>query len=218
MPEKKITEDMLASLRLRVNKEVSYSRYLHILGVERCAMQIAEYFPEALGRDEKNIIRASALLHDVTKDKGIVWFKDFIKSKKIQVPDGESVQLYHTLTAPEYIRMQYPNFSSEAVLSAVVKHTTGDREMSLTDKIICLSDYIEDGRKNASCEAVRAYFKNFAFKEKSQAEREIHLDRALLMSFEFTRNYVLGKKESISERTLVAIETLKREISNYETN
>ncbi len=218
MTDRKITEDMLASLRMRVNREVSYSRYLHILGVERCAMQMAEYFPESFGREEKNIIRASALLHDVTKDKGIVWFREFIKQNKIHVPEGESVQLYHTLTAPAYIDAQYREFSCPEVLSAVGKHTTGDREMSLIDKIICLSDYIEDGRKNATCEAVRAYFKDFDFKEASAVEREIHLSRALLKSFEFTRNYVLSKGEPLSERTLVAIDVLKAEINKFESN
>ncbi len=216
MAEKRITEDMIASLRIKVRSEVSYARYLHILGVERTAMQIAELFSEVLSLDEKNTVRASALLHDVTKDKGLGWYLDFIRTRSIKVPEGESRQLYHTLTAPGYICEEYPDFSSDAVLSAVAKHTTGDGEMSLTDKIICLSDYIEDGRKNASCEDVRRMFWSFSFKNSDIHACENHLDKALLRAFLYTKEYVIKKQEPLSERTLIAIKALEADILAYE--
>ncbi len=216
MSEVKITEDMIATLRIKVRGEVSYARYLHILGVEGCASEMAELFSEVLTREDKNIIRASAILHDVTKDKGLSWYNEFIRQNGIHVPDGESTQLYHTLTAPDYIRLEYPDFSHSAILSAVSKHTTGDGEMTLTDKIICLSDYIEDGRKNASCTAVREYFKEFDFNSADIRARENHLDKALLSAFEYTRDYVVMKGFVLSERTIVAINALDEKIKAYE--
>jgi predicted HD superfamily hydrolase involved in NAD metabolism len=211
----RITEDMIASLRIRVRKEVSYARYLHILGVERCAMRMAELMGDALERESLNTIRAAALLHDVTKDKGLTWFLDFIKKCSITVPEGESEQLYHTLTAPDYIASEYPEFASSEILSAVRKHTTGDAEMSVIDKIICLADYIEDGRKNFTCSQVRDYFYAYDFKNADADGRNNRLNNALLAAFRFTRDYVIKKNEKLSDRTNVAIMSLEKETEAY---
>lgn len=216
MVTNRISEDMLAALRLRVKSEVSYARYLHILGVERCAMQMAECFSDVLSREDVNTVRAAALLHDVTKDKGLTWYNDFIRTRKIDVPAGESVQLYHTLTAPEYIKENYSEFATEEILSAVYKHTTGDGEMNLIDKIICLADYIEDGRKNASCANVRSFYRDFDFAHSDTKKKENHLNTALLKAFRFTKDYILKKNEPLSLRTLTAIDGLVAKIGEYE--
>ena len=60
---KNITEEMLADLRVKVGKNMTQKRYLHTLGVEKMASAISDlYCPE-----RKNILRAAALLHDITK-------------------------------------------------------------------------------------------------------------------------------------------------------
>lgn len=213
--EYRITEDMIASLRIRVRKEVSYARYLHILGVERCAMRMAELLGDAVEKESLNTVRAAALLHDVTKDKGLTWFIDFIKRNSILVPAGESEQLYHTLTAPDYIVAEYPEFASPEILSAVRKHTTGDGEMSVIDKIICLADYIEDGRKNFTCSQVRDFFYSFDYKSAPAEARVDRMNRSLLMAFRFTRDYIIKKNERLSDRTNTAIGALEGETEAY---
>ena len=211
----RITEDMIASLRIRVRTEVSYARYLHILGVERCAMRMAELLGETVDKESLNTIRAAALLHDVTKDKGLTWFLEFIKKNGIFVPNGESEQLYHTLTAPDYIKSEYPEFASPEILSAVRKHTTGDEEMTVIDKIICLADYIEDGRKNLTCSQVREYFYSFDYKTASAEARIDRMNNSLLMAFRFTRDYIIKKNERLSDRTNTAIGALEAETAAY---
>jgi HD superfamily phosphohydrolase YqeK len=208
---------MIASLRIRVREEVSYARYLHILGVEACAMRMAVLLGDVVPKSEINTVRAAALLHDVTKDKGRSWYLEFIKRNGIFVPEGESEQLYHTITAPDYLKSEYREFATDAILSAVRKHTTGDGEMSVTDKIICLADYIEEGRSNFSCARVREYFYDFDYKAASADARIDRMNRALLTAFRQTRDYVIKKNERLSERTETAISALEREIAAFET-
>ena len=62
MDKKVITDEMLSSLRDSLKSKMSGFRLAHTLGVEEMAARIgAIYCPEKL-----NILRAAALLHDMT--------------------------------------------------------------------------------------------------------------------------------------------------------
>jgi len=211
-------EERLSDLRRRVKGEVSEKRYEHMLGVERCALKAARLCGTLFCEDDIWLLRVSALLHDVTKDKGDEWQRRFIAERKIEVPSGDedSAPLWHSFTAPEYISLYYPDFSYKTVLDAVRKHATGDAEMSLADKIICLADYIEDGRGYPSCVDTRERFFGFDFSSASTDELVCHLNACLLLSFEYISEHLALSGEKLSDKTKEAIDALKKEINSTE--
>ena len=67
MDTKKYSEETLAALRNDVKKRMSEKRYNHTLEVEKMAHRIAElYAPDRVG-----LVRAAALLHDITKELSV---------------------------------------------------------------------------------------------------------------------------------------------------
>ena len=211
-------EKKLSDLRLNVGYEVSEKRYRHILGVEECAVRIAALYSDILSEEDVYLLRAAALLHDVTKDKGDEWQRNFISENKIILPKGdeEAVQLWHSFTAPTYVSLRYPEFSCRTVLDAVYRHATGDVQMTLTDKIVCLADYIENGRKYDACIDVRRRFFFDGVEKMSIAERIKYLDRCLLLSFKYISEHLSENGEKISNKTKRAMDALISEINSTE--
>ena len=61
----KITEKMLDELRERVMESMSHKRFVHTVAVEQMVARLAALFCP----DQTILLRAAALLHDVTKEK-----------------------------------------------------------------------------------------------------------------------------------------------------
>ena len=75
------------------------------------------------------------------------------------------------------------------ILNAILNHTTGRPDMSLLEKIVWLSDYIEPGRKQApNLPEIR----RIAFED---------LDKALIMALENTLSYLKGGNMEIDSMT-----------------
>ena len=79
-----------------------------------------------------------------------------------------------------------PSSESEELIDAVRYHSTGRRDMTLSEKIIYLSDYIEDTREYENCIALREEFFSSDIEKMSIEERLIHLDRVMLHAIELT--------------------------------
>ena len=203
----------LEELRKSISSEVSERRYRHILGVEDTAARMAKLYADCFDRadDAEYTVRAAALLHDVTKDKGEEWYAAFIIEQSIEIPEDEknSTELSHAHTAPAYISKVYPHFATSEILSATGKHTTGDADMSLTDKIICLADYIEQGRVHPACIELRKRFFSLDFGSADKEARLEHLDAVLLASLENTVSHLKTLGKAPAGRTLAAIDMLK---------
>ncbi len=204
----------LEELREKVRSEVSERRYRHILGVEQVAAEMVKCYAdcfEAEGDTPEYTVRVAALLHDVTKDKGEKWYSAFIREQSIEIPEDEkdSPELCHAHTAPAYIRKEYPDFADPEILSAAWKHTTGDAYMTILDKIVCLADYIEQGRTHPSCIELRERFFSFDFSCADKDERVKHLDAVLLASLKNTVSYLKTLGKVPADRTLAAVDILK---------
>ena len=142
-------------LKSEVRKYVSDWRYAHILAVETEAVQLASvYCPE---KTEK--IRVAAILHDITKDFNTE--KQLNLCEKFGIIENDShlyPKILHSFTGAEWIRREYPSLVDEEIISAVRWHTTGRENMSLTECIIYLADYIEPTRRFEECIRLREYF------------------------------------------------------------
>ena len=112
----------------KVKESVKESRFKHILGVEKSAIELAK-------QNDYSIEKASiaALVHDYAKERTaeeLLNWNNFI---------------WHGVVGAEIIKNEL-QIKNEEILNAVRRHTVGDVEMTTLDKIIYVADYIEEGR------------------------------------------------------------------------
>lgn len=197
-----ITEAMLEQLRERVRTVMSDKRYAHTCAVERMAVRLGElYCP-----DQILPLRAAALLHDITKEETLEKQLQLCKKFDIIVKSGDRLapKTFHARTAAALIERDFPEFASETVVSAVRRHTTGRAEMSLTDEIIYLADYIDDTRKFPDCVKLRSLFWDADPAAMDERTRLAHLRDVLIVSFDMTIGALLAEGVVISTDTIEA--------------
>lgn len=204
------------ALRERVKRILSPFRFEHTLGVERMAARLADLFcPE-----KKLLLQAAALLHDVTKEKSFEEQLEIFKKYSAE-PDEEELSVpptIHALTAALVIPDEYPLFADKELIDAVRYHSVGRENMTLSDKIIYLSDYIEDTREFDDCIALRREFFYAEPEKMSDKERLAHLNRVIIRSFDLTVEELREKGRPIEKKTLMARESLVRELEKFEKN
>jgi nicotinate-nucleotide adenylyltransferase len=198
----KFSEEMLAHLRESVKNEMGEKRYFHTLEVEKMAARLGEiYMPEQI-----SMLRAAALLHDVTKERTAQEHIEICESAGLEVSEAErrSPKMFHSKTAALVIPKRYPEFASDELLSAVRYHTTGKADMTLAEKIIYLADYIDMSRKFEDCVALRNYFFDFDFENATDGEKLCHLNDTLIESYNYTIKGLLEDGKHIDKLTFEA--------------
>lgn len=194
------------ALRQRVARYMSSSRYEHTLGVEKMAVRLGEVFmPQKI--DE---LRIAALLHDVAKELSENEQLSVVRDYQVPVTDEDLVTLpaLHSFAACGVIKRDFPEYSGAEILSAVYNHTLGAPDMSLFDKLIYISDYIEDGRKYYESACVRSYLLN-ALSDDRYPDKETCLNRAILMSIDNTIKHLSSLGRPINSKTLLTKSALE---------
>lgn len=205
-----ITPTQIEKLRAKVADILSEKRMKHTLAVEDMAFRLGLLY---FWKDDESLLllRAAALLHDVTKELSDEEQLRVLESYSIKPLPEElaSMPTIHALTAALVIPDRFPEFADPRVTDAVRYHTTGREGMSIFEKIIFLADYIDDTRTYPSCVDLRKEF--FAAKPQnmSDEDRVRHLDRAALKSIDNTLAYLRSKQRSIHPLTLSAQADLK---------
>ena len=200
-----ITEQMILELREQISTRLSPRRFNHTLGVERAAEFLArKCLPEKVFE-----ARAAAILHDVTKELSFDEQMDIIRKNSVFLTEEELSlpALLHSHTAVAVIQSDFPECATEEILSAVDKHTTGDENMSVFDKIVFLADFIEDTRVYpASLSAAR--FVKESMKTKNIKANIYVLNRACIMEFDSTIEHLKRTGRKINSKTLLARDSL----------
>lgn len=205
-----ITTAMIPPLRAQVCARLGETRFAHTRGVEETAAQLAQWFAP----EEEPLLRAAALLHDVTKELSEQEQRFLLAKDNIRLsPEEDAIPaLFHSLTAPYVIRRDFPAYAEDAVLSAVRNHTVGRPEMTLTEKIIFISDYIEPTRTYPACLAVRNALLP-ALETAEPKERLSLLNRAVLQAMDNTIASLRRKNLPIAAGTFAARNAIQDEIS-----
>ena len=198
----KFNEEMLCHLRESVSGTMSPKRFLHTAAVEKMAARLGElYAPE-----KTDILRAAALLHDITKEYSAEkqlqtcnTFGIILEKQDILTP-----KTLHAKTAAALIPVLYPDFADEEVISAVRWHTTGHEDMTILEKLVYLADYIDESRSFPDCVALRSLFWDAEPQKMNEAERAAHLDRVLIRSFDITLASLIEKGAPVSSDTFSA--------------
>ena len=202
----RFSEEQLSSLREKISSLMSPKRFYHTQEVEKMAARIGEIYAP----DKVDVLRAAGLLHDITKEysteKQLQICREFgiITSKQ----DILTPKTFHAKTAAAVIPVLYPEFADSEVISAVRWHTTGRENMTLLEKIVYLADYIDGSRKFEDCVKLRNIFWDACPKNMSEEERDTHLTKTLVISFDMTLKGLIAGNAIISEDTFRARNSL----------
>lgn len=175
-----------AGLEKELEKVMDSQRYRHTIGVAHTAAGLATVYGEDVGR-----AYVTGLLHDCSKGMKTSGQVALANELGIELSESEKriPALIHAKTGAYLAKVKY-GIKDEEMISAITYHTTGRPEMSLLEKIIYISDYIEPNRdKQPRLDLIR----KMAYKE---------IDKALVMILEDTVGYLRSKDpESVDPMT-----------------
>ncbi len=175
-------------LKEYLKQELSEEKYLHSIGSEETAKQLAEYFNANI---EKTCF--AALIHDIAKSKSNEELLRLIKENNIEVSPSEQAAL-KTLHAPvgAFIAKNEFRIKDNDILNAIRWHTIGHKNMSNIEKIVFLADKIENNTRD--------------LKFRNQVLEVIYhtnsLDQGLLICYRATIQSLLERKLFISMETI----------------
>ncbi len=129
---------------------LSERRYIHSFAVGKTARELAEVHGE-----DPEIAFIAGIFHDFAK------YMSHEESQLILNKMGESdefllkdARLAHGMIGAYILKTEY-GLDDEYILSAIEKHTFGDVNMSLLDKIIYIADATEENRDYPNCDKIR---------------------------------------------------------------
>ncbi len=202
-----IDEKLLSELRNTVKTApMSEKRRAHTLAVEKMAVRIGEIYAP----DKLPILRAAALLHDITKEYKTEKHIEICRMCGYEPRDIDifAPKTLHARTAAMLIPLQYPDFADGEIVDAVRWHTTGREDMTLCERIVYLADYIDDTRNFEDCVRLRDFFWSAEPQNMDKNAREAHLRDTLIMSFKMTVSALLEDGLPISPDTVDALNSL----------
>jgi predicted HD superfamily hydrolase involved in NAD metabolism len=127
------------NLKLRLNE----SRYLHCIGVEEVACDLALIY----GYDIKKA-RVAGLLHDCAKNLSEPELLEECKKYHLSISaiEKKCAHLLHGKVGAAYVKERC-GIEDDEILNAIIYHTTGRPNMTLLEKIVFTADYIEPYRR-----------------------------------------------------------------------
>lgn len=185
-------EKQIYSLYDKMEEKLGHHRYIHSVGVAGTAVSLAMKYGE-------NIYKAqiAGILHDCAKCYDDEELVRLCRKKEIEVTDFEEKHgfLLHAKYGAYLAENKY-GIRDEDILNAIRWHTTGREGMSLLEKIVFISDYIEPTRNKAENLSSIRYV---AFNGND-------IDKVLLMIMRDTIKYLNASDNSIDKTTISAYE------------
>ena len=137
--------DNMKQLRKAMKKAQDSKRYEHTLGVAYTAAALAMRYNVSI-KDAQT----AGMLHDCAKCLSDEKRLSVCEKQHIPVTEVERRNpfLLHAKVGAYLAEKKYGVRDSD-ILNAIQYHTTGRKNMSLLEKIVFISDYIEPGRKQA---------------------------------------------------------------------
>lgn len=182
-----------------IRSNQSEKRFTHTSGVANDCTELAKLFEFSPEMSEKLCL--AGWLHDITKEMPTEKQKEICDEFTIPVPiNGYISPVIHSYTGAYYAKKLFPNIVDDLVFSAIYRHTTGCRGMTLFDMLVCFADYTEPSRKYEGCRRLRQEFY-------SQATSENRLDLlygCLIKSFDMTITSLINNGDIIDSDTLDA--------------
>jgi len=180
-----------------LKNNISHKRYVHSLNVSATAVKLAELY----GCDT---VKAgiAGLVHDCARELDIKLLLNYLAKEDIAA-DDLTLSVKELLHGPAAIYLCRKIFGIEdgEILNAIRYHTTGRENMTLLEKIIYLSDFIEPGRSFDGVEELRELAVE-------------NLDKALLIAFNSSIEYIISKNGLIHVNTILSRNYVLKQLQN----
>ncbi len=194
-------EDILVEkIKERLKERQPQGRYQHTLGVVKAACNLANHYGLSIEK-----ARIAALLHDYAKELTEEELKSYIRSHNLEVDQSllETYQLLHGIVGAHMAKIEF-QIEDEDILQAIKYHTTGRLDMRPLEKIIYLSDFIEENREFPGVNSLR----ELAYKD---------LDCGLLQGFNNTIKFLLKTDKVLHSNTVEARNQILRKLQSNKT-
>ena len=210
------TKQALCRLSEEVAAVISPYRMAHTRGVFEMAARLADLFCPR----KRELLMAAALLHDITKEREQDWHLACLAQHGYILREDEvaTPKIWHAITAPYAIEAEFPQWADPALLSAVRWHTTGREGMTLTEALLYLADFIEEGRQFSDCVTLRSRFFDPKPEAMTAQARLSHLREVLLLSFDMTVGELQAAGQGVCLDTLAARRDLQTKNDFLERN
>lgn len=183
--------DLDEKIREELIKDIGIKRFEH-------SMRVAEVAKELCNIYDGDIDKAymAALLHDCGKFRDKNNLLKNANEFDIILDDimMDNTELIHAPLGARIAECKY-GIEDREILSSICYHTTGRENMSLLEKIIFISDYIEPGRSFSGVEEVR----ELAY---------IDINRSIILAMDNTIKFLIDRHKLISDRTIRARNSL----------
>lgn len=168
-----------------VEEKLPKKRFEHSLRVAETAVKMAEIF-----NGDAFAVEMAGILHDYAKyDELSVLYQAVTKYGLENELLSYNSEILHGPVAAAYMKDKYE--IDDEIYFAIYNHTTGRAGMSLNEKIIFISDYIEPGRTQPGVEEIR----DIVFKEQN-------LDKAIYEISKRTAIYLIENDKPIYPKTI----------------
>ena len=168
--------------------ECDEERYLHSLGAEETARELAARF----GADEEKAALA-ALIHDNAKCFEYKELVQIVNENNFPIKDDviNNHKILHAF-AGAYLAQKELGIEDKDILNAIMYHTTGRTGMSLLEKIVYLSDKLEKRTRPPE-------YRNKIAKILQETN---DIDKTILVTIDLTIRSLLDRKLAINSRTI----------------
>lgn len=190
----------IAKMQKKLEKYMDEMRFIHTQGVMYTAAALAMCYGEDIQKAQ-----IAGLLHDCAKCIPNPKKLKLCRQHDIPVSEVESNApfLLHAVLGA-YIAKEKYHVEDPEILSAIACHTTGKPAMSMLEKIIFVSDYIEPNRSKApNLEQIRT----LAFSD---------IDYAVFVILRDTLIYLENEKACLDNQTVVAYNYYKERMEEEE--
>ncbi|GEQ05278.1 HD domain-containing protein [Staphylococcus gallinarum] len=172
-----------------VKEKLPQKRFEHSLRVAETAVKLADIYD-----GDKDKAELAGILHDYSKydDLGEMYqivTKYNLDSKLLSYGS----EILHGPVCAVIMKEKYGVYDDE-VLSAIEYHTTGRAQMTKTEKLVFVADYIEPGRKTPGVEEIR----DLAYNQGS-------LDKTIYEISKRTVMYLIGKDINVFDATIACL-------------
>lgn len=169
-------------------------RYEHCIRVKDMGIKLAKIH----GVDELNA-KFAGLLHDIAKNMDNFALIDYCRKNGIETDEImlSSPGMLHADVGADIAEKKFG--ANKEIVQAIKYHTLANENMTDLDKIIYISDLIEEGRDLPGLEPIR----EVAYKD---------LDKALVLSLEYCIDNVKERGKTIHPQSERALEAAKSRI------
>ncbi|AVP37194.1 HD domain-containing protein [Staphylococcus felis] len=169
-----------------VEQKLPQKRFDHSIRVAETAVKLSKIYEGDAQKAE-----LAGILHDFCK-------YDDLSSLYQKVTEYEldsnllsyGTEILHGPVCAAIMEHQY-HISDKEILLAIANHTTGRKNMTKTEKLVFIADYIEPGRKTPGVDEIRS----FVYSGKG-------LDRTIYEISKRTVMYLVSKDVTVYQRTI----------------